>query len=233
MEDIMEKENKKIFITGCAKSGTTLLLRMCYAFKNSQIIYEKGFDGHELSFEEFINYKGQEKYLIGKRHPPCILSNIEEDGAFREQRDIILQNEIYVINVVRDGRDVVLSDGNYVKPRRWIDSMRQREDYKEIISYEIKYENLIEEPDKIQNDLMKITGLEKKYNFSEYPKYVEDWVYDWDISVLGRAGQDNKSYSKRPLSKKSILKDPMAYKKICTKEELKMFDFYLKKTGYI
>ena len=27
--------NKKIFITGCAKSGTTLLLRMCYAFNIS------------------------------------------------------------------------------------------------------------------------------------------------------------------------------------------------------
>ena len=36
--------SKKIFITGCAKSGTTLLLRMCYAFKDTEVIYKEGFE---------------------------------------------------------------------------------------------------------------------------------------------------------------------------------------------
>ena len=45
--------SKKIFITGCAKSGTTLLLRMCYAFKDTEVLYREGFDGHELPFDQF------------------------------------------------------------------------------------------------------------------------------------------------------------------------------------
>ena len=53
MGDIM---SKKIFITGCAKSGTTLLLRMCYAFKDTEVIYKEGFDGHEMDFDKFVKH---------------------------------------------------------------------------------------------------------------------------------------------------------------------------------
>ena len=53
-----------------------------------------------------------------------LLAWAPEDGS--------VKNDIAIINVVRDGRDVVLSDGNYVKPQRWIESMQQREKYSDI-----------------------------------------------------------------------------------------------------
>ena len=173
--------NKKIFITGCAKSGTTLLLRMCYAFKNTEVLYRRGPEGHELPFNKFVDYKSEQKFLIGKRHPPAILSNVLVP-EFEDQHRKIKENDIFIINVVRDGRDVVLSDGNYVKPRRWLETMQQRETFSDVLSYEVKYEDLIRRPDEIQKEIEELTGIESEHKFSDYPDFVEDWVFEWNVS---------------------------------------------------
>ena len=90
---------KKIFITGCAKSGTTLLLRMCYAFKDTDVLYRRGFNGHELTLSEFMNIKTDKKFLIGKRLPPFVLSNTE-DETFEDQVSWIRKQNIGIINVI-------------------------------------------------------------------------------------------------------------------------------------
>ena len=224
--------SKKIFITGCAKSGTTLLLRMCYAFKDTEVLYREGFDGHELPFDQFVNYQSDKPFVIGKRHPPALLSNVLTK-ALDNQYDVIKKNNIVVINVVRDGRDVVLSDGKYVKPCRWIESIKQREFYKDVIALEVRYEDLIREPQKVQAEMENTLGLVSEHNFSDYPDYVEDWVFDWNVSVLARAGKGNeKGYGKRKVSDKAIGKDLDAYKSICTPEELPVFEKHLKNLGY-
>lgn len=223
---------KKIFITGCAKSGTTLLLRMCFAFKNAETLYRTGFNGHELTLSEFLNTDTDKRFLIGKRLPPFLLSNTE-GPEFEDQLRWIRRNDIGIINVIRDGRDVVLSDGNYVKPERWISSMEQREKYSDIINYEIRYEDLIKDPNRIQENMCNIFALQRGHHFSEYPEYVKDWVYDWNVSVTGRAGKQESDYGKRKLSNASIGKNPDAYKDICTPEELVIFEKELKKAGYI
>tara|TARA_B100000686_G_C16524757_1_gene829105 strand:+ start:226 stop:906 length:681 start_codon:yes stop_codon:yes gene_type:complete len=223
---------KKIFITGCAKSGTTLLLRMCYAFKNTDVLYRTGFNGHELTLSEFLNKETESRFLIGKRLPPFILSNSYEP-EFEDQLSWIRKKDIGIINVIRDGRDVVLSDGEYVKPKRWIDSMLQREKYSDIIDMEVKYEDLIRFPNNIQENMCNVFGIEKSNHFSEYPDYVNDWIYDWNVSVTGRAGNQKSDYGKRKLSESSIGKDLGAYKDICTADELAIFDEELKRAGYI
>lgn len=231
MEDIM---SKKIFITGCAKSGTTLLLRMCYAFKDTEVLYKKGFDGHELAFDEFVNYEGQSKFVIGKRHPPALLSNVMSEELQR-QHDLVVEHDIAIINVIRDGRDVVLSDGNYVKPDRWIDSIRQRSDevFGNVIVMEVRYEDLIRNPQEVQSKMEEMFGLESESNFSEYPDYVEDWVFEWNVSVLAREGKGNEvNYGKRKLSDKSIGKDLEAYKDICSEAEKILFEYHLKELNY-
>ena len=181
--------SKKIFITGCAKSGTTLLLRMCYAFKDTEILYRKGFDGHELPFDDFINHKSLNQFVIGKRHPPALLSNVLVP-EFEAQQKSVIDNDVAIINVVRDGRDVVLSDGNYVKPRRWIETVKQRspEVFGNLINLEVRYEDLVRNPAKIQKQMEEAFGLESVHSFSDYPEYVEDWVFEWNVSVLARAG---------------------------------------------
>jgi len=225
--------SKKIFITGCAKSGTTLLLRMCYAFKDTEVLYREGFDGHELPFEQFVSYKSDKKFIIGKRHPPALLSNVTT-MALDEQYKEVKEQGIVIINVVRDGRDVVLSDGNYVRPKRWIESVKQRKSYEDVIIMEVKYEDLIRNPEQIQREMEEKIGLESKNEFSEYPDYVEDWVFDWNVSVLARRGQGNENnYGKRKLSEASIGKDLEAYKKICSSVEVPEFEQCLEELGYI
>ena len=94
----MENMTKKIFITGCAKTGTTLLLRMCYAFKDTEVLYEEGFNGHELTIDELVERESDQKFLIGKRLPPTILSNIKQE-QFLEQAQWIKTGNIGIINV--------------------------------------------------------------------------------------------------------------------------------------
>jgi hypothetical protein len=225
--------SKKIFITGCAKSGTTLLLRMCYAFENTEILYKATPNGHELSFQEFVDHSSDNKFVIGKRHPPAILSN-KLDEEIYTQYDIIKSKNIGIINVVRDGRDVVLSDGNYVKPDRWIDTIKQRDLFGDVVDIEVKYEELVRNPDKIQGELEGKYGLVGKNQFSEYPDYVEDWVYGWNVSILGREGKGSSTdYGKRRLSSKSIGKDVEKYKKLCSnKFERDEFELALDSLNY-
>tara|TARA_B100000424_G_C22851210_1_gene453949 strand:- start:32 stop:715 length:684 start_codon:yes stop_codon:yes gene_type:complete len=226
--------SKKIFITGCAKSGTTLLLRMFYAFKNTEVLYRRGFDGHELSFDKFIKYKSDEMFVVGKRHPPSLLSNVLLPG-FEEQHKTIKEQNVGIINVVRDGRDVILSDGKWVKPRRWIESVRQRGTFRDIIDLEVRYEDLINNPQKVQNEIEQRFGLESKHKFKNYPDYVEDWVFEWNVSVLARSGDESaaENYGKRKLSTKSIGKDLLAYKEICDEFEIPAFESCLRQLSYI
>jgi len=228
--------SKKIFITGCAKSGTTLLLRMCYAFEDTEVLYNKGFDGHELDFDKFVDYKSDCKFTIGKRHPPALLSNVLLP-EFERQAETVSSEGIGIINVIRDGRDVLLSDGNYVKPKRWIESVKQRESsvYGDLISLEVRYEDLVRNPDKVQKQMEEKFGLKSKKSFADYPEYVEDWVFEWNVSVLARAGDRDasKNYGKRKLSDKGVGKDLEAYKDICSDSELPIFEECLKELNYI
>ncbi len=226
---------KKVFITGCAKTGTTLLLRMCLAFENAFIDYREGFNGHEISIEDFVKQENSEKeIMISKRLHPCLLSSVNNKELFDHQRDLIKENNVGIINVIRDGRDTIVSDGNYVKPRRWIDSMKQREMYSDVINYEVRYEDLvdIEKTNLIQEGLMAEFGLKKSFNFSDYPNYVPDWIYDWNVSVTGRAGNQLSDYSKRPLSNASVGKGLKTYKELCDPEIIDEFHEQLKTLKY-
>ncbi|MDB4335846.1 sulfotransferase domain-containing protein [bacterium] len=228
--------SKKIFITGCAKSGTTLLLRMCFAFEDTEVLYKKGAEGHELDFNDFVDYKSTNQFVIGKRHPPALLSTTYDHQLHQTQAGKVLSEKIGIINVVRDGRDVLLSDGNYVKPERWISCIEQRDKvlFGNLIDLEISYEDLVRKPDQVQKDIENKFGLKSKHSFSVYPDYVEDWVFDWNVSVLARAGLGNeKKYGKRRVSDKAIGKDLQAYKNICTEEELPPFEKHLKHLGYL
>ena len=79
-----------------------------------------------------------------------------------------------------------------------------------------------------------MTGIESEHKFSDYPDFVEDWVFEWNVSVLGRAGtpDPDTNYGKRKLSEKSIGRDLEAYKELCSDSELTMFDHHLNSLGY-
>tara|TARA_Y100000310_G_scaffold233032_2_gene235877 strand:- start:5042 stop:5734 length:693 start_codon:yes stop_codon:yes gene_type:complete len=223
----MGNMSKKVFITGCAKTGTTLLLRMCFAFEDCEVLYKEGFNGHEISLDNFVEYESKQKYLIGKRFPPSLLSNVYQEG-FLQQKDQIVKNDIGIINIVRDGRDVVLSDGGYVKPERWISTMQQREQFHDLIDLELSYHDIVTRPDEVQKKIMETYGIEKNYDFSSYPDYVGDWVYDWNISVQGRKGvKTSTDYGKRKLRLTKKKKTDIYREKCSSEEQVVLFDRYL------
>ena len=112
--------------------------------------------------------------------------------------------------------------------------MKQREEYSDIIDMEVRYEDLIRHPNSIQENIVNLFGMEKGNHFSEYPEYVKDWIYDWNVSVLARAGKGNDSdYGKRKLSDKGVGKNLDAYKNICNADELADFENQLRKAGYL
>ena len=228
---------KKIFITGCAKSGTTLLFRLCKSF-------EADFThGNEVNISDFIHLAKSSKsnFFIGKRGGRALFS-VCHVKKYRYIK-IIKNNDIKILNIIRDGRDVVLSDNNYVSPKTWFCCMRQSRKFRDYIYYEVKYEDLIRKPNRTQDRIAKKFGLTIKHKFSEYPNFVPDADFKLvenklrnKILVNPNEKEQVTTYRKRPLSFMSIGKDKYkkAYIKLCknTKDRLD-FEKELRLAGYI
>ena len=208
----------KIYITGCAKSGTTLLYRLFDYFKNVEILRP-----NEVKLEKLINTSNN-KTTIGKRRYNTILSLDMGLSKLESQRKVILDNDIKIVNVVRDGRDVILSSNYKVSPKRWISCIQQRKIFANIISLEVKYEDLIYHPDQIQEDIAEKFGLVIDYKFSIYPTKLDDKYFVDEYKPI---------YKPRPINDASIHKDIEAYKKLCKPDQIQPFEQCLKEFNYV
>ena len=96
---------KKVYITGCARSGTTLLARMFHAFNDTYVINE------EVGLNDFIQYCYEERDLhsviVGKRTEYSIFSNILSQDKIEESLNCLVGADIIVINCIRDGRYLI------------------------------------------------------------------------------------------------------------------------------
>lgn len=213
----------KIFITGCAKSGTTLLKRMFHAFDKTYVIKE------EVSVYDFIKIKkkdvGDYDFVVAKRSWDSLFSysllNKEQNDR---QRRLINDNNIKVINIIRDGRDVVLSFINSWGLNgcfEWMNCVDNCQD--ELINLNVKYEELVLTPNGIQNKIMQL-GFSKLFNFSDYPVFIPEERLMDDIGL-------DKEYHFRPLDIKSINKNPEYYKSI-KPNDIEHFNKLLSKYGY-
>jgi len=204
----------KVFITGCAKSGTTLLRRLFYAFGGVDVIPD------EISLGEFLGKQTEKGILVGKRQYGDIFSATLADATLLRAVSLLLNNpQIKIINIYRDGRDVVESG---IKPARWIASIKQMLSYGSLISANVRYEDLVKSPDDVQPIIARALILESKFGFSEYPKFFKsDHV----------SGQ--KKYSPRPISTDRIGKDLELYKQRVTSEaEKRTFENLLRTLAY-
>ncbi len=151
---------KKIYITGCAKTGTTLLRRLFNAFDLK--VYNKD----EIELVNFLN----SDFDVGKRTFNTMFSNVLNEEEIKRQLPLL--ENIYIVNMVRNKKDVLLSDNNYVSERRYDTCMDQSLKYKDYIDITVKYEDLIASPNKVQEDLKSSFDLKTKHLFSEYPDFV-------------------------------------------------------------
>ena len=153
----------KIYITGCAKSGTTLVRRLFNAFENLKV-----YNYDEITPTNFVNTD----YDVGKRYG-AVFSGWMPPNQIESQLKMFNKNNIKIIDVVRNKEDVLKSDKGYVSSNRYEACMAQREQYGSSITYTIVYEDLISNPDKVQLEISKLLELNIKYKWSDYPSFID------------------------------------------------------------
>lgn len=209
----------KIFITGCGGSGTTLLRKLFYAFENVYII-----DG-QIFLKDFVKQPSPAKFLVGKRMGKDIFSGRGHEDICKPQIQLIKKHDIKVLNIIRDGRDIFPRVFN-LQPIDWITAIHQRDKYGEVISLEVRYEDLVSKPDSVQKILMWKFDLEKKHNFSDYPTFIPDFD--------GEESREPHGHGFRKINTESIRKGSTKYERMCrSPEELKIFNEKLKSAGYV
>ena len=173
--------SRKIFITGCAKTGTTLVRRLFNAFDLTV------FNGGEISLNSFIN----SEYEVGKRMYGTVFSNVLSDKQIADQLKAIEDNNVEIVNVVRDKQDTLNSTNGYVKEERYDSCVNQSDRYKDYIDYTINYSDLISSPDEVQKSLAETLKLTVVHKWSDFP----DW---FDNSEEPKTGIfSSKEYSLR------------------------------------
>jgi len=211
---------KKILITGCAKSGTTLLKDLFRSFDSTWVIED------EISVNSFCKLQqsdvGEYDFVIGKRSWDTIYScGRLRDTDIKSQYYQLQRGEIIVINVIRDGRNVVkslLNDWGWYCPFEWMESIRQMRHNGGVIAMNVKYESLLIEPDMVQNEIIVKTGLKANYSFSDYPDFIET------------TEQREKNYTFRPLDASKVVPDKETY--LRSPNDIRHFNSLLEKLGY-
>jgi len=153
----------KLFITGCAKTGTTLVRRLFNAFNL------KVYNFDEIGIEQF--YKSN--YNVGKRVGGTIFSNDISENVIKHQLNYIKKYDIKIINCLRDRSDVLKSSNNYVPEKRFNACIDQAQKYSDYIDYTINYKDLINNPNQIQTQISDYYNLEIIHNWSDYPKFID------------------------------------------------------------
>jgi hypothetical protein len=207
----------KIFITGCARSGTTLFNRMFLAFGNVDVIDQ------EMTLYK-LSKMDSTKVLVRKRNSAHIFSQeyrFLSDAQIDKQKAILRRGDIFVINMVRDGRDVITS--GYASVKRWLDSITQAIVWARLINMTVRYEDLIRKPNDVQTAIVKRCGLKRIRLFSEYPDFVSSNFIDKNTT---------SNYKLRKLDLKNIGKQPDLYKDLCNYQQKKKFEDYLRTFNY-
>ena len=153
----------KIFIVGCAKTGTTLLRRLFNAFDGLEV------NQKEQSLYDFVS----SKYNVAKRRKRELLSSVYEDGIVWGEMKTSTDNGIKFVLMTRNREDTLKSTNGYVEPERYDGVKRQADMFSDMIASTVSYEELISDPDKVQERLAEELGLTIKHKFSDYPNFID------------------------------------------------------------
>lgn len=213
----------KIFITGCSKSGTTLLQRLFEAFSDVVLVI------NEQSIENFCLMDHKDVILVGKRTQHEIYSFIwKGKEIFLKDITKIQKHKVILINIFRDGRDVIESENYRVSPKEWIDCIYQIINYPQYLTLNLRYEDIVSKPNEIQQVVSDKLGLKVEYKWNTYPSFSSKKVYDLKFYRY------LEEYRLRPISTNRIGKCLQLYKSRCSSllEKLE-FERMLRLCGYI
>jgi len=176
----------KILITGCAKTGTTLVRRLFNAYDLNV------FNSDEISLDGLID----SDYDVGKRTYLTIFSNLLSEEEINRQLNLIKDNDIKIVNIVRDKESTLKSTNGWVKEDRYDECMRQATELSQYIDYTINYSDLISNPNSVQESLSKVLNLKIIHKWSDFP----DWFDDTEEPKDGN--WSNKEYKLRKIGEK-------------------------------
>jgi hypothetical protein len=173
----------KIFIVGCAKTGTTLVRRLFNAFDLRVC------NNREISLGGFL----RSDYEVGKRSHDTLFSNRIPLWKQLWQLWQIRRHDVAVIYVSRNSDDVLKSSGGYVSPRRLRAVRLQTRRFWRLVPrfYQLEYEILLRQPDVVQERVSDFLGIEPRRKWSAYPKFIDPSLEDPE-NLSG-------SYSLRPI----------------------------------
>jgi len=225
-----------ILIGGCGRSGTTLLLSVLSAHPAVYAI------PNELSvFNYWTKRKYKEPLRIDRLYREVLFSHIPKQATRfcektpRNVRHIpeimnFFDGHVKFIHIVRDGRDVILSqhpdkkNEYWIKPERWIKDVSAGLAYAEHENVlTIKYEDLVEDYSSTINQICSFLNLEmteELLNWLEHTKVRDNQAWHNGVSSL-----HSRSIGKwKQRQNEGIIKSAMA------NEE---FAELLEKLGYI
>jgi hypothetical protein len=171
-----------IFIGGCARSGTTLLLSILSAhpeihgiapelglFKKWRLDHQE--NEFPVHFKKLYRYFANEKIGPGANR---FCEKTPKNIRCIEKIDSYLEGKFRFIHIVRDGRDVCVSrhpkspDKFWVEPERWVRDVELGLEFKNHPKvFTLKYEELIQDFDQIMKRLCEFLDL-KSYSFQNW-----------------------------------------------------------------
>jgi len=193
----------KVFIVGCAKTGTWLLTRLFYAFEDFVLVD----CAEERTLSDLIRYwPPPGRHVVMKRTWDEIFSCFDAYGKHEEKRQAVRTHDIKLVYTHRNREDVMASMLKAAlkdaKPEdkevvieahnaRYDACVQQAEQYGELLTIRVDFARLTSEPNVVQQEVASALGLKIKHLWSEYPDFVptEGVVH----SALG------ENYSLRPI----------------------------------
>jgi len=164
----------RIFVFGCARSGTTLLLNLLRTFEGVSVM------DAEHCVRELAAHPST-GWVAAKRRPHCA------DHLAADLPDL---RSIWIIDILRDPRDVVTSrlehpayPGFYCDYPRWERDVRVAADLRgrHMRMLHLRYEHLVSAGDQVQQDLGAVLGLRARVPFSSHVS-----VMPADLSKVGQ-----------------------------------------------
>jgi hypothetical protein len=143
----------RIYILGCGRSGTYLLTSLMECFRDTAVLIE------EVPYGRFARFLGPERTHVLKR-----------DVVAQYTIDLI-PSSISLLYIIRFPLDVLVSrhlrDDFYIKPDHWRREIAMlRRIHKKVTV--VRYEDLVSEPDKVQQWLAQNLGVEPQRPFSSF-----------------------------------------------------------------
>lgn len=160
----------KFFIVGCAKTGTTLVNRLFYAFDSVKVFLDQ--EHHLVNLVKMSD--DQNTHIVCKRKMNHIFSNVLDRSQINRNLKLIRDNDIKIIYIRRNRTDTLSSNNKYVPPKRYDACEKQAKEYSDDIDFIIQYEDLLEDCDGIQTKIAQKFGLHIKHLWSEYPKFIPE-----------------------------------------------------------